>query len=390
MMLYKKRLMIPGPTPIPEKVVQAGLEPMIDERTEEFGRLFSELSLNLKKIINTDNDILIFSSSITGACEGAVQNLFSQGDHVLVINNGYFAERWIQICEAYNLMVHQVNFEFNEKVDFSKAKKILKENEQIKGAICVFCETSSGMMNDIELFGAVTNDILSIVDAASGLGVSEIKADQWGIDVVVSGGQKALMTPPGISFVTVSDKAWKANHTSNISKFYFDWQKAKKYSQEKYPHTPYTPAISLIFQLREATNMILDDGLQNVYKKHELLYKATREAVRSLGLRLVLEMDTVASSVTAAYLPEYINAEIFVEQLANEFGIQITDGPGIYKDKIIRIGHCGYMDPFDIIATILAIETLLQKRYGYNLLPGNAVQKAQEVFANGNLVTSNI
>lgn len=378
-MLYKKRLMVPGPTPIPEQVIQAGMNPMIDERTEEFGKLFSGLMQNLKSILNTQNDILIFSSSITGACESTIQNLLCAGDHVLVINNGFFAERWIGICKSYGLFVHNIDFGFGNEIDFKKIKDVLEHYSEIKAAICVFGETSSGMMNDIEQFAKVTKPILSIVDAASGLGVSEIKTDDWGIDVVVSGSQKALMAPPGISFVSVSHKAWLAKSTATLPTFYFDWNKALVFSQDKYPHTPFTPAISLIYQLYKSTGMLLDEGLSNVYHRHRIMSQATKEALKSLNLKLIVNHEKFSSAVTAAFLPERINAEEFVEKLVQQYGIQITDGPGIYRDKIIRIGHCGYMDPFDIIATISAIETLLTE-YGHEFVFGEAIQKAQKVF----------
>ncbi|PEB89657.1 alanine--glyoxylate aminotransferase family protein [Bacillus toyonensis] len=386
MMLYKKRLMVPGPTPIPNEVIHAGMQPMIDERTPEFGILFSRLLNNLKEILNTNNDILIFSSSITGACESTIQNLFSSGDRVLIINNGFFAERWIEICKAYGVIVEEIKCGFGQEIDFTAVANKLSLNQDIIATICVFCETSTGMMNDIERLSEIAKGTLTIVDAASGVGVSEIKTDQWNIDVVVSGSQKALMTPPGISFVSVSQRAWQAHRSATLPRFYFDWGKSKKFSQEKYPHTPFTPAISLIFQLDMATTMILNEGLENVYNRHAVLSKATREGMKALGLKLLIETEEVCSAVTAAFLPEGLSAEDFVEDLSRRFGIQITDGAGVYKDKIIRIGHCGYMDPFEIIATISAIEALLVE-YDSSVILGEAIKKVQQVFANISTIT---
>lgn len=182
--------MVPGPTPIPNEVIHAGMQPMIDERTPEFGILFSRLLNNLKEILNTNNDILIFSSSITGACESTIQNLFSSGDRVLIINNGFFAERWIEICKAYGVIVEEIKCGFGQEIDFTAVANKLSLNQDIIATICVFCETSTGMMNDIERLSEIAKGTLTIVDAASGVGVSEIKTDQWNIDVVVSGSQK--------------------------------------------------------------------------------------------------------------------------------------------------------------------------------------------------------
>lgn len=194
------------------------------------------------------------------------------------------------------------------------------------------------------------------------------------------------MTPPGISFVSVSQRAWQAHRSATLPRFYFDWGKSKKFSQEKYPHTPFTPAISLIFQLDMATTMILNEGLENVYNRHAVLSKATREGMKALGLKLLIETEEVCSAVTAAFLPEGLSAEDFVEDLSRRFGIQITDGAGVYKDKIIRIGHCGYMDPFEIIATISAIEALLVE-YDSSVILGEAIKKVQQVFANISTIT---
>ncbi|WP_400161941.1 pyridoxal-phosphate-dependent aminotransferase family protein [Brevibacillus sp. TJ4] len=380
-MLYKKRLMVPGPTPVPHQVAQAGAKPMIDERTPEFGELFARVGTNIKKILHTRNDVLVFTSSITGACEGTVQNLFNPGDKVLVINNGFFAQRWVEMCKAYRLAVIECDFGFAGEIDFAQVARVLEQDREIVAAICVLCETSTGMVNDIERFAKVAQNVISIVDAASGVAVTEIRADQWGIDVVVSGGQKALMTPPGISFVSVSDKAWERNARAGSPRFYFDWQKAKRYSQDKYPHTPWTPAISLLYQLDAALEMLLAEGLEKVYRRHEVLGRATREGLKAAGLQLLLEKEPrFASAVTAAYLPSGLHADEFVETLAADYGIQITDGPGLYKDKLIRVGHCGYIDPFEIQAALSAIELLLIA-YGCRLQPGEAAKAAQKIVA---------
>jgi aspartate aminotransferase-like enzyme len=292
----------------------------------------------------------------------------------------------VEIGTAYGLDMVELAYEWGDKVDFAEVEATLAADKSIKAAVCVQCETSSGITNDIEAFGRVTRDVISIVDAASSLGACELRTDLWGIDVVVSGGQKALMTPPGVSFVSISERAWAAHATSKMPRYYFDWTAAKQSFQHKYPHTPWTPAISLIFQLDAALKLILAEGMEHVFTRHILLGRSAREGVKAIGLRLMVPDEDMHSAVTTVWMPEGYHADEMVERLVHEHGVQITDGPGSLKESVFRIGHCGHFDAYDMILTIAAIELTLQSM-GYAVELGRGVSAAQRVFSTGNVTT---
>jgi len=277
-MMNKYRLMSPGPTPIPPEVSAAGALPIIHHRTPEFGEVFTRVNENLKKVFLTENEVFTYSASGTGAFEGAIQNLFSPGDKVLVVNNGNFGNRWVKMSQAFGLQVKELKYDWGQKADNDEVAQAIADDPEIKAAMCVLSETSTGTVNDIEGFAKATENVVTIVDAVSGLGACELRSDEWGVDVVVAGSQKALMTPPGLGFVSVSERAFAMHEQSTMPRYYFDWTAARKARAKTPPQTPWTPAVSVIIQLDVALQQVLAEGIEEVLKRHVLLGRAARRA----------------------------------------------------------------------------------------------------------------
>jgi aspartate aminotransferase-like enzyme len=379
-MMNKYRLMSPGPTPIPPEVSAAGALPIVHHRTPEFGEVFTRVNENLKKVFLTENDIFTYAASGTGAFEGAIQNLFSPGDKVLVVNNGNFGNRWVKMSRAFDLEVTELKYEWGVKADNEEVSDALARDPQIKAAICVLSETSTGTVNDIEGFARATEGVITVVDAVSGLGACPLRTDEWGVDVVVAGSQKALMSPPGLGLVSVSSRAMQAHEEARMARYYFDWTAAKKAYRKNPPQTAWTPAVSLIIQLDIALQQLLEEGIENVFERHVLLGRAARAGIKGMGLRLFGPDEDMNSAVTAAYVPEGIDGKQFVKMLFREHGIQVAGGQGEVEGKIFRIGHCGYFDAYDIIATIAAAELALES-LDFPLELGKGVGAAQRVFS---------
>jgi serine---pyruvate transaminase len=379
-MMNKYRLMSPGPTPIPPEVSAAGALPIIHHRTPEFGEVFTRVNENLKKVFLTENDIFTYAASGTGAFEGAIQNLFSPGDKVLVVNNGNFGYRWVKMSRAFGLEVTELKYEWGVKADNEEVSDALARDPQIKAAVCVLSETSTGTVNDIEGFARATEGVITVVDAVSGLGACPLRTDEWGVDVVVAGSQKALMTPPGLGFVSVSSRAMRAHEEARMPRYYFDWTAAKKAYRKIPPQTAWTPAVSLIIQLDIALQQLLEEGLENVFERHVLLGRAARAGIKGMGLQLFGPDEDMNSAVTAACVPEGIDGKQFVKMLFREHGIQVAGGQGEVEGKIFRIGHCGYFDAYDIIATVAAAELALES-LDFPLELGKGVGAAQRVFS---------
>jgi aspartate aminotransferase-like enzyme len=382
--MSKYRLMSPGPTPIPPEVSAAGALPIIHHRTPEFGEVFARVNENLKRVFLTENDVFTYAASGTGAFEGAVQNLFSPEDKILVVNNGNFGQRWVEMCRAFGLRVTELGYELGQKADNNDVAAALSDDPEIKAAVCVSSETSTGTVNDIEGFAGATGNVISIVDAVSGLGACELRTDDWGVDVVVAGSQKALMTPPGLGFVSVSERAWEAHRESRMPRYYFDWTAAKKAYEKDPAQTAWTPPVSLIVQLDLALRRILDEGIENVFGRHVLLGRAAREGAKGMGLQLFGPDEDLNSVVTAVHAPESIDSNDLVRLLFREHGIQIAPGQGPIDGKVFRIGHCGYFDAFDIIATVAATELALES-LGFPVELGRGVGAAQRVFSKGGI-----
>jgi aspartate aminotransferase-like enzyme len=372
--------MTAGPTPVPPSVRAKEAEPIIHHRTKEFREIFVRVSEKLKPIFKTQNVVLTFTSSGTGAMEGAVSNLLSRGEKAIVIKAGKFSERWAEICEAYGVEVIPIEVEWGEVASPVELEEKLKKHPETKVVFTTLCETSTGTVFPIKEYGEILqnkDDTLLVVDAISGLGACDIEVDKWGVDVCVSGSQKALMLPPGLAFASVNEKTWKMVERSNLPKYYFDFKKAKKSLLEK-KETPYTPGISLIVALDEALDLLNEEGIDSILKRHAKLGKATREAVRAIGLEVFSKHP--ANAVTAVKVPKGIDGKLLTDTMFYKYGVKVAGGQAHLKGKIFRIAHLGYMREFDVITAISALEIAL-KDLGYPVKLGEGVKAAEEVFS---------
>lgn len=379
--MKKRYLLAPGPTPVPDQALLAMAAPIIHHRTPQFSEVFRETADLLKYVFQTKQDVLILAASGTGAMEGSIVNLYSPGDEVVVVNGGKFGERWGKISEAYGLKVHWITVEWGKAVDPAVVKKTLDENPKAKGVLVQASETSTTAAHPIKELAAITKDrdCLLIVDGITGVGVFDLPMDEWGIDVLVSGSQKAFMLPPGLAFVALSEKAWKFQETAKCPRFYFDYKKERKNLKDN--TTAYTPAVSLITGLRECLKLIKEEGLYNVFGRHDRLARATRAACAALGLK-ALAPDAPSNAATGVFVPEGVDGGKLVKYLRDEVGVTMAGGQDHLKGKILRIAHLGYVDTFDIIISIAAIEMALAKA-GHKVQFGKGVGAAQEILIEG-------
>ncbi|MEV8516951.1 alanine--glyoxylate aminotransferase family protein [Dactylosporangium sp. NPDC051484] len=378
-MRSRYRLMVPGPTAAPPQVLAAGALPVFDERIPRFAELYDRVLHGLRHVFLTEGDVLLFTSSMTGAFESVVQNVFSPGDRVLVANNGYFAQRWVDMCRAFRLDVVELTHRWGEAVDNERVADTIARDPAIVAAVGVHCETSTGALSDMEAFGAATKTVVSIVDSASSLGADELRTKDWGLDVVIGGGQKALMTPAGLSFVAVSERAWNAHERATGARFYFDWTATREAIVDRHA-TPFTPPVSLVVQLDQALAAILDEGLDAVWRRHSVLCAATRAAVSALGLEHTVAAAHASGAVTGARLPETLDARLLVAHLLERYGVQITAGIGADAARTVRIGHCGWVDGGDVVSAVAALEQALAD-LGHQVTLGAGVAAAQRVLA---------
>jgi len=379
--MKKRYLLAPGPTPVPESALLAMAQPMIHHRTPQFSEIFKETAELLKYVFQTNEDVLILAASGTGAMEGSIVNLYSPGDEVIVINGGKFGERWGKISEAYGLKVHWIKVEWGQAVNPADVKKLLDENPNVKGVLVQASETSTTAAHPVKELAALTKDrdCLLIVDGITAVGVFDVPMDAWGIDVLVSGSQKAFMLPPGLAFAALSPKAWKFQESAKCPKFYFDFKKERKNLKDN--TTAYTPAVSLIIGLNAALKMIKEEGLENTFKRHNRLARASRAAGAALGLKPVAP-DSPSDAATGVFVPEGIDGGKLVKYLRDEMGVTLAGGQDHLKGKILRIAHLGYVDTFDILTSIAAIEMALVK-FGHKLELGKAVGAAQKILLEG-------
>jgi len=374
----KKYLFSPGPTMLPPEVLLKMALPIMHHREPEFERIFGEIREGLKYLFQTKNEVLIFTSSGTGAMEGAVSNLLAKGDKALVIRGGKFGERWGELCKAFGIEFIPIDVEWGKAVDPQRIKRAVECDPSIRVVYTQASETSTGVRHPVKELADIVKkyeNTVIVVDAITGIGVFDLPMDQWGLDVVVSGSQKALMLPPGLSFVALSDKAWKLVERSNLPKFYFDFKKELKSAQKN--QNSFTPAISLFVGLRESLNLIQREGLESVFKRHERLATATRSAVKALGLDLYAP-DSPSNALTAVKVPDGIPGGKLKNLFFEKFGITVAGGQDQAKGKIIRIAHLGYYDRLDMIMVISALEMLL-KEMGYGFQLGAGVKAAEEV-----------
>lgn len=376
--MRKAILLTPGPTQVPEEALAVASMPIMHHRTPQFEAIFAEVEEGLKYIFQTKNPVLIFASSGTGAMESSIVNTLSQGDKVIAVVGGKFGERWAEIAKAYGLNLIQLDIPWDTAVKPDAIKKAIDENPDVKAVLTTLSETSTGATTDIKSIAEFTKnkDILLIVDAISGLGVVDLKTDEWGVDVVLAGSQKGLMIPPGLAFVSISDKAKKFMETSKLPKYYFDWKSSLKNLEKK--TTPFTPGISLIMQLNEAIKIIKEEGLENVFARHSRLAKALRAAISAIGLELY-NKDT-GDACTAVKSPEGIDGEKLVKICRDKYKVTITGGQSELKGKIFRISTMGNVSENDVILGISAVERGLAE-LGYKFEAGAGVAAAMRALA---------
>lgn len=376
--MKKSYLLTPGPTPLPPQVAEALGRPIIHHRTPQFQEILKQAQEGLKYIFQTKSDVFIFTSSGTGAMEAAVVNLLSPQGRAITIESGKFGERWTEICQAYGVNCEVIKVEWGKAVELEEIEKRLKANPEIKAVFTTHCETSTGVINDIQAIGRIVKDTeaVLVVDAISSLGSAPLLTDAWFCDVVVAGSQKGLMLPPGLGFISVSPKAWNLIEQSKSPRYYFDLRSAKEALDKT--DTPFTPAISLIIALNESLRIMKEEGLENIFLRHKKMAEATRQAAKALGLKLFA--PTVScDAVTAICVPSGIDGGKLVKTMRDKYGVTIAGGQAQLKGKIIRIAHMGYIEEFDIIMGVCCLEKVLSEM-GYKLRLGAGVTAAQEVF----------
>ncbi len=374
--MIKQYLLSPGPTPIPNEVALAMSETMIHHRTPQFNRVFEEARQGLQTLFGTKGDILMLASSGTGAMEAAVANLFSPGETVLVINGGKFGERWSHISNAYGLNAVELKVQWGKAVNVEAVANELKLHPDIRGVMIQASETSTTVLHPVKEVAQLTrNGPLLLVDGVTAVGVLPVPLDDWGIDVLVTGSQKALMLPPGLGFIALSDRAWKRTKEAKLPRFYFDLDLERK-NQAK-GSGAFTPAVSLIFGLRASLNMMAKEGLERVYERHARMARATRAAAIALELKL-LAPESPSPAATGVFLPDGFDADHVLEYLREEMGVTLAEGQDQLKGKVIRIAHVGYMGAFDVITAIAALEMALRK-FGAEIPFGRGVAAAEEV-----------
>ena len=374
--MIKHYLLSPGPTPIPNEVALAMSETMIHHRTPQFNKIFAEARERLKKLFGTINDVLILASSGTGAMEASVANLFSPGDKVLVVNGGKFGERWLNIANAYGLRPVELKVEWGQAVKVADIEKQLTANADIRGVMIQASETSTTVLHPVkEIAQRIRNGPLFLVDGVTAVGVISLPLDDWGIDALVTGSQKALMLPPGLAFVALSDRAWEKTKQAKLPRFYFDLNLERKNQQKG--SGAFTPAVSLIFGLRAALEMMEREGLEKVYARHARMCRATRAAATALGLNL-LAPQSPSPAATGIYMPDGIDADEVLDYLRDKMNVTLAEGQDQLKGKVIRIAHVGYMGAFVVITAIAALEMALRK-FGAEIPFGKGVAAAEEV-----------
>ena len=376
--MLKRYLLAPGPTPVPAEVLLSMAMPIIHHRSPDFLPILDAAKKGLQWLFQTKNDVLIICSTGTGGMVGSVNNFFSPGDKVITVNGGKFGERWTKICQAYGLNVKEIAVEWGYSIKSAVIEEILKKDSSIKGVFVQATETSTGVYHDIEGLAKVVKnypDTLFIVDAISALVAEDIKTDEWGIDVMIGGSQKGLMLPPGLAFVSVSEKAWKRNEISKMPRFYFNFKKDRENLAKN--QTNFTSAVTLIIGLNEAIKMLQKEGLENVFKRHATLAHATREAVKAVGCG-IYSKESPSNSVTAIEAPQGVDGQQIYKNLREKYGITGAGGQDKAKGKIFRLAHLGYADTFDVITGIAAIEMVL-KDLGYPVKLGTGVAVAQEL-----------
>ena len=353
--------MIPGPTPVPEKVLQALGRHPIGHRSKDFQNLVETTTKNLKWLHQTKNDVITITGSGTAAMEAGIINTLSKGDKVICGENGKFGERWVKVAKEFGLEVIEISAEWGTPLNPEDFKRILEEDtyKEIKAVILTHSETSAGVINDLKTISSFVRahkNALSIIDCVTSIGACNVPVDEWELDVVASGSQKGYMIPPGLSFISMSEKAWNATEKSNLPKFYLNLKSYKKSLANN--SNPYTPAINLVFALEESLKMMRDEGLEKIFERHNRHKLAMSSAAKSLNLKLFADEKHLSPSITAIETKK-LDAEVFRKKIKDKFNILLAGGQDHLKGKIFRVGHLGYVNDRDIITVISAIINVL-------------------------------
>lgn len=374
--MRKPRLMTPGPAPVPEDVLLELARPVIHHRSAEAKEVIVEVIAGLKEVFQTKNDVLILTSSGTGAMEAAAVNTVRPGGKALVLSAGYFAQRWANVCKAFGIQAVTLDTEWGNPVDPESVANALKAHPDTACVMGTLSETSTGTGHPVEAIGKVVaaTDAVLAVDGISGVGAMECRTDAWGVDLLCVGSQKALMLPPGLAFVAVSPKAWTKIDAFDSASFYFNLKTARKKMKEF--DTPFTPAHTLILGLRAALARIKAEGIENVWRRHRVMSEACQAGIQALGLELFSARP--AEGLTAFRVPEGFKDSEIRGKLFDRFGITAVGGQDKLKGQIVRIGHMGYMDELDVISGLAALEMVLSD-LGMDVDPGRAVTAAQQV-----------
>ena len=380
----KQYLMTAGPTPLPPAVSQAMAEPMLYHRAPAFVEVYERVLGRLREVFGTAGEVLVFASSGTGAMESAVANLVRSGEPALVASCGKFGERWVELCEAYGARTIHWETEWGRQVDPAELDTQLAASDGVELVFATLSETSTGVVNDVRELAEVAHrhGALIVVDAVSGMGAVPCPQDEWGLDVVVAGSQKALMAPPGLGFASPNAAALERAAARPGGRYYLDWGRTAGGQRSDPPDSPFTPAVGLVQALDVALEMIASEGLDQVYRRHALLGRATRAAAKALDLELLGGERENANVVTAIALPEGVDGARVPKLMRDRFKVTIAGGQGRLKGRIARIAHCGYFGPFDIVVTVAALEMTLRE-LGHELALGAGVAAVQRVLEAG-------
>ncbi len=376
-------LLLPGPTSIPERVLRAMNRPMINHRGPEFREIIFEVVEGVKKIYQTEHNLLIYPSSGTGALEAAVVNFLSPGDKVLAISIGVFGQRFAQIARNFGAEVEEINVEWGKAVDPQLISDRINQdiNKDIKAVLITHNETSTGVFNEVELLKDImgSHPALIMVDAVSSLAALELKMDEWELDVVISGSQKAFMVPPGVSFMAFNERALQAHAQAKMPKYYWDISLGMQYLEVG--QTPFTPAISIFYGLQESIRMMLEEGLENILKRHQGYRKMIRSSIKEMGLELLAPEGNASPAVTSVIAPTGIGADQIRKVMLQDFDIVLAGGQKSLKNVVFRVGHLGYVRELDLLTVLAALEISLVK-LGFKLELGSGVKKAQSILFN--------
>ncbi len=360
-MTFQTQLRIPGPTPLPERVVRSMNRPMIDHRGPEFAAILAEVTAGAKRVFKTKNDLLLLTSSGTGGLESAVANLVSPGDEVVVALCGSFGERFAALASAYGADVVRLEFEWGQPVDAGDLEVILQRHPKARVVLLTHNETSTGLTNPLRELArtARSAERLVVVDGVSSISSIDIETDAWGIDVAVSGSQKGWMAPPGLALVSVSERAWVQQAKARSPRFYFDWKEAKTWADKGM--TPFTPAVPVAFALQEGLRMLEEEGLANVYERHARLARATQAGLQALGFQLFAQDGYRSNTVTSALPPAGLDVAALRKLLDTKYGVVIAGGQAKMTGKMVRVGHLGAVAEGDVVQVIWAMEQALEE-----------------------------